>query len=101
MELTYPDELRTSLPKRKRVVGVLCLFSLLCMIIVVIRGWQYLSAIDFLLRQGELGLEELLRTLKIWYWGIILLATGNSIVLAIWYASERHILKILEIRGTG
>ena len=93
-------ELQAMIAKRRRFVGIAFLLLLIILIVVVARGYQYLSASHFLLRQGELGPGELLRTIRLWFWANVVLVSSYVTVLAIWYMTDRQILKILKL-GLG
>lgn len=96
MNTVMSGSLRVSLLKRQRIVASCFFLSLLLLVFTVVYGLRGITATAFLVHEKAVSSQELLETIRFWFWAIVASITNYPVLFIAWFFSDRHLIDRLK-----
>ena len=87
-----------SLRKRRKILRICVLGSLLVLVFTYIQGKRGVDATWSLIQAGQITPEELFRTIRFWFWTNLAAVTNYAVFFSCWYFVDNDLMKNLTKR---
>ena len=82
--------------KRQRIIAVAFIVPLVGLIVVAIYGAKYIASVKFLMANNNITVQELYRTLSLWFIALLLAIGNYSVIFITWFMSDKSTTKALK-----